>query len=105
MKKNFSRKKQIKKPILKNTVKKKNVETSENLLSLLNEYEKNFKYFNSHLLRLSDLLSRQSAKKMTELKYKKMQKQLEIAKEEYSFARIAIDQITFRISQLPEDQK
>lgn len=81
---------------------KTKVESEENLIGLLKEYEDKLVFYRFRTTRLTDLLSRRSAVKLAEDKKFKMSKQLEEASSEYAFAQLAIDQIRFRISQLPE---
>jgi len=88
-------------PQNKNSTKKeKNVETKENLTSLLKDYENKLKQSGYRIERLKDLLSRNSATRLSEIKLSKLQKKLAEAEEEYSFSQVAIDQISFRLTQI-----
>lgn len=80
--------------------KQKNVETPDGLLTLLEEYRKKKIQLDFKVSRLRDLLSRKSAAKLTKSKFEKMKRQLSDAEEEYTFSQLALDQISFRISQI-----
>jgi len=80
--------------------KEKNVETIDDLELLLLEYQRKLFQSNYTLLRLKDLLSRKSTLRLSETKLKKMKKKLLDAKEDYSFSQLALDQISFRMSQI-----
>ena len=80
--------------------KEKVVETIDNLKLLFFEHQRKLFQSNSTILRLSDLLSRKSALQLSKVKLEKKNKQLQEAKEDYSFSQIALDQISFRISQI-----
>lgn len=79
---------------------KKNVETIENLSSLLKEHQKNIFLLQIKIERLKELLSRKSIVRLNEKKLIRMKKNLLEAEEDYSFSTLAVDQISFRISQL-----
>lgn len=83
---------------------KKSVETHDNLKAMLVEYRAKLVFYEFRVARLSDLLSRNSAAKIPDPKKAKMARQLEEAQEERSFALVALDQIAFRIEQLPEEK-
>jgi hypothetical protein len=78
----------------------KRAETKDNLTEMLKEYEAKLKFYGFKVARLRDLLSRRSIESATEKKRQRLTKMFEEASEEYSFAQVAIDQITFRISQV-----
>ena len=80
--------------------KEKNVETIDDLKLLLLEYQRKLFQSNYTLLRLKDLLSRKSTLQLSETKLEKMKKKLLDAEEDYSFSQLALDQISFRISQI-----
>ena len=80
--------------------KEKNVETIDDLKLLLLEYQRKLFQSNYTSLRLKDLLSRKSTLKKSETKLEKMKKKLLDAEEDYSFSQLALDQISFRISQI-----
>lgn len=83
---------------------RKNSETRENLEIMLGEYELKSKFYEFRARRLDDLLSRNSAAKLSYEKKTKLTKQLEEAREEHSFCQVAMDQIAFRMTQLPEEK-
>ena len=72
----------------------------ENLNLLFKEYQKKIVFLESKVNRLSDLLSRRSAQFLPEIKRLKMKNQLNEFEQDLSFSRIALDQISFRISQV-----
>ena len=78
----------------------KAVETIDNLKLLFSEHQRKFFQSNSTILRLRDLLSRKSALQLSKVKFEKMKKQLQEAEEDYSFSQLALDQISFRMSQV-----
>ena len=80
--------------------KEKNVETIDDLKLLLLEYQRKLFQSNYTSLRLKDLLSRKSTLQLSETKLEKMKKKLLDAEEDYSFSQLALDQISFRISQI-----
>ena len=80
--------------------KEKNVETIDDLKLSLLEYQRKLFQSNYTLLRLKDLLSRKSTLQLSETKLEKMKKKLLDAEEDYSFSQLALDQISFRISQI-----
>jgi len=80
--------------------KQKNVETPDGLRTLLEEYRKKIIQLDFKVSRLRDLLSRKSIAKLTKSKFEKMKRQLSDAEEEYAFSQLALDQISFRISQI-----
>jgi len=80
--------------------KEKNVETIDDLELLLLEYQRKLFQSNYTLLRLKDLLSRKSTLRLSETKLEKMKKKLLDAEEDYSFSQLALDQISFRMSQI-----
>lgn len=80
--------------------KEKNVETPDGLKSLLEEYQKKVIQLEFKVKRLRDLLSRKSALKLSKNKFEKMKKQLSEAEEDCAFSQHAIDQISYRISQI-----
>lgn len=80
--------------------KEKNVETIDDLELLLLEYQRKLFQSNYTLLRLKDLLSRKSKLRLSEMKLEKMKKKLLDAEEDYSFSQLALDQISFRMSQI-----
>lgn len=81
---------------------KKDVESRSALNEMFKEYETKLSFYTFRIARLSDLLSRASASKMIERKRLKMLRQLDEANEEHTFIKVALDQIAFRMSQLPE---
>ena len=80
--------------------KEKNVETIDDLKLSLLEYQRKLFQSNYTSLRLKDLLSRKSTLQLSETKLEKMKKKLLDAEEDYSFSQLALDQISFRISQI-----
>lgn len=80
--------------------KEKNVETIDDLKLLLLEYQRKLFQSNYTSLRLKDLLSRKSTLRLSETKLEKMKKKLLDAEEDYSFSQLALDQISFRMSQI-----
>ena len=80
--------------------KEKNVETIDDLELLLLEYQRKLFQSNYTFLRLKDLLSRKSTLRLSETKLEKMKKKLLDAEEDYSFSQLALDQISFRMSQI-----
>ena len=80
--------------------KEKNVETKENLQSMLEEYKKTNKRSREIIERLTDILSRNSAQKMTQQKLTRLKNKLALAQEENTFSQVAIDQIAFRLTQI-----
>ena len=88
-------KKQIEKP-----KKQKNVETPAGLATLLQEYQKKIIQLDFKIARLRDLLSRKSVERLKKSKFEKMKRQLTDAEQEYSFSQLALDQISFRMSQI-----
>lgn len=89
----------------KSTTKKEFVETEQNLVLLLKEYEEKLKQADFKVERLFDLLSRNSSKRWTEKKKKKMQQHYATAQEDLSFAKLAVDQVSFRLSQVQIEKK
>lgn len=88
-------------PRQKNQQKKeKNVETLDNLRLLFSEHQRKLFQLSSKISRLRDLLSRKSALRLSKIKFEKMKKQLSEAEEDHSFSQLALDQISFRISQI-----
>lgn len=88
-----------KKPVEK-PKKQKNIETPDGLRSLLEEYRKKIIQLDFKASRLRDLLSRRSVAKLSNSKFEKMKRQLAEAEEEHTFSQLAVDQISFRISQI-----
>jgi hypothetical protein len=95
------KKRKEKKPESSN--KKEQVETKENLTKLLQTYSIIFAQASTRASRISDLLLRPSSKDWSKTKKEKMLKRHKIAAEEASFAFSAVDQITFRLTQLTEN--
>lgn len=89
----------------KPTTRKEFVETEQNLILLLKEYEEKLRQTSFKVERLFDLLSRNSSKRWTEKKAKKMRQHYEVAQEDLSFAKIAVDQVSFRLSQVRIEKK
>ena len=89
----------------KSSTRKEFVETEQNLMLLLKEHETQLRQVSFKFERMADLLARQSAKKWSEKKRKKMQQQYAMIEEDLSFAKMAVDQISFRLSQVRIEQK
>lgn len=94
----YTRKKKIENK--KQQVKEKTIETKENLTLMLKDYEIKLIRSGYRISRLKELLSRKSVAKLSESKLNKMKRQLSEAEEEHSFSQVAIDQISFRLSQI-----
>jgi len=88
------------KKTIEKSKKQNSVETIEGLRALLDEYQKKVIQLDFRVSRLHDILSRKSIVKLSNSKFEKMKRQLSEAKEDRDFSKLALDQISFRISQI-----